>query len=68
MKTKIPTWLLLAILVLIFVAYQVENRYGVVEQNKNEEILLDRVDSLQRIVDSFNTCYKWNNEKHNYDF
>ena len=65
MTRKIPMWVLFVALLIIAGAGYVQDEYGTTNQER-EEILLDRIDSLQKIVDSFDTCYKWNNEKHNY--
>ena len=65
MTRKYPLWLFVVALIIIAGAGYVQDEYGTnyeIEYIKEKK----RADSLQKIVDSFNTCYKWNNEKHNY--
>ena len=60
MRRKIPMWVFFVALMIIAGAGYVQDEYG----NKNyerEKLLLDRIDSLQRIVDNFDTCYQWKN-------
>jgi len=65
MNKKIPIWLFFLALIVIAGAGYVQDEYGTDYKGMYDAEKV-RADSLQKIVDSFRTCYKWNNEKHKY--
>ena len=62
MKRKIPMWVMFVILLIIAGTGYIQDEYGT--DDCAEERF--RADSLQKIVNSFETCYYWKNEGHNY--